>query len=56
MHVIRLGNDLCGNSKVIDYKGEIIKELGKEEGILTVEIDFEKQEEYRKELPVLEQM
>lgn len=50
------GEGLCGNSKVIDYKGNIVKELEKEEGILTVELDLEKQEIYRKELPVLEQM
>ena len=50
------GNDLCGNSKVIDYKGNIIKQLDKEEEILTVSIDLEKQNEYRKELPVLKQI
>ncbi len=50
------GDGLCGNSKVIDYKGECIRELKKEEGILTVEIDLKKQEMYRNELPVLEQM
>ena len=50
------GDGLCGNSKVIDYEGNIVKELGKEEGILTVELDLDKQEKYRRELPVLEQM
>ena len=50
------GDGLCGNSKVIDYEGNIVKELGKEEGILTVELDLDKQEKYRRELPVLDQM
>ena len=50
------GNGVCGNSKVIDYEGNIVKELGKEEGILTVELDLDKQEKYRRELPVLNQM
>ena len=50
------GDGLCGNSKVIDYEGNIVKELGKKEGILTVELDLDKQEKYRRELPVLDQM
>ena len=41
---------------MIDYEGNIVKELGKEEGILTVELDLDKQEKYRRELPVLDQM
>ena len=56
MLVIRQEMDYVENSKVIDYKGECIRELKKEEGILTVEIDLKKQEMYRNELPVLEQM
>ena len=50
------GNGVCGNSKVIDYEGNIVKELEKEEDVLMVELDIDKQEKYRRELPVLEQM
>ena len=50
------GESLCGNTKVISYDGTIIKSLDKEEGIITVNLDLEKQEEYRKELPVLKQI
>lgn len=50
------GNGLCGNSKFIDYEGKIMKELGKEEKILTVDLDLEKQEKYRIDFPVLQQI
>jgi nitrilase len=50
------GEALCGNTKVISYDGTVLKSLDKEEGILTVDIDLQKQEEYRKEFPVLKQI
>ena len=50
------GEGLCGNSKVIDYEGNIVKELGKGEDILTVELYLNKQEKYRREFPVLDQI
>lgn len=49
-------NGLIGNSKVISYNGTIINSLGEEENILNVEIDINKQRNFRKEFPVLEQM
>lgn len=54
--VNQAGDNLCANTKVISYDGEIIKSLGKEEGVLTVDINLEEQNRYRKELPVLEQI
>lgn len=50
------GEGLIGNSKIISYDGTIINSLNEEEDILTVEIDLEKQREFRKTFPVLEQM
>ena len=50
------GEKLCANTKVISYNGEVIKSLNHEEGLLTVDLDLVAQEEYRKALPVLEQM
>ena len=50
------GETLCGNTKVISYDGDIIKSLGKEEGVITVDLDLNKQEDCRKELPVLKQI
>lgn len=50
------GEKLCGNTQVISYDGTIIRALSKDEGILTVELDLEKQEKYRKQFPVLKQM
>ncbi len=54
--VNQTGDKACGNTKVISYNGEIIKELNDEEGILTVYIDLEAQEKYRKEIPALENL
>lgn len=50
------GEGLCGRTQAISYDGEVIKSLDKEEGILTIDIDIEKLDTYRKEFPVLEQM
>ena len=44
------------NTKVISYDGEILKSLGDEEGILTIDLELEKQKRYRSEIPVLEQI
>ena len=54
--VNQTGSDLCANTKVISYNGEIIKSLNNEEGVLTVDLNLEKQKRYRKEFPVLEQI
>ena len=54
--VDQTGEDLCGNTKVISYNGEVLKSLNDEEGILTIDLDLEEQKKYREELPVLEQI
>ena len=54
--VDQTGEDLCGDTKVISYNGEVLKSLNDEEGILTIDLDLEEQRKYREELPVLEQI
>lgn len=54
--VNQTGEKLCANTKVISYDGEILKSLGDEEGILTIDLDLEEQKRYRSEIPVLEQI
>ena len=54
--VNQTGENLCANTKVISYDGDIIKSLGNEEGILTIDLDLEEQKRYRSEIPVLEQI
>lgn len=48
--------DRCGNSRVISFDGNIISDIGEEEGIVTAELDFENLRAFRKEFPVLSQM
>ncbi len=50
------GKSVYGNTKVVDYEGNILKSLEKEEGIVTVDLDLDKQREFRIEFPVLEQI
>ena len=52
--VNQTGEKLCGETKVISYTGEILKSLGKEERILTIDLDLKKQNEYRQEMPILD--
>lgn len=54
--VNQTGEGNCANTRVISYDGKILKGLGKEEGIITYDIDLEAERKFRKELPVLEQM
>lgn len=54
--VNQTGKNLCAGTKVISYTGEIIESLGSEEGVLTVELELGAQEQYRDEVPVLEQI
>ncbi len=54
--VNQTGSNLCANTKVISYDGEIIKSLNNEEGVLTLDLNLEEQKRYRIELPVLEQI
>ena len=50
------GDGLCGKTKIVSFDGEIIRQLGEEEGIIVADLDLQKQNEYRKEFPVIEQM
>lgn len=50
------GEGNCGNTQIISYDGKILSNIENEEGIITYDINFDKQREYRKEFPVLEQM
>lgn len=50
------GPKLCGKTKVISYDGSILKQIEEAEGILTVDLDLEGEEQFRKEFPVLKQM
>lgn len=54
--VNQTGENLCADTKAISYTGEIIESLGRKEGVLTVELELGLQEEYRSEIPVLEQV
>lgn len=53
--VNQTGKTLCANTRVVLYNGEVLKSLSDEEGILTVDLDFKAQEEYRKENPFLDE-
>lgn len=52
--VNQTGDNLCGDTKVISYTGEVLKSLDKEEGVLTVDIDLAEQAKYRQEMPILD--
>ena len=52
--VNQTGENLCGDTKVISYTGEVLKSLNKEEGILTINLDLEKQKDYRQEMPIID--
>lgn len=44
------GEEYYGHSKIIDYSGSILAELGNEEGLCVAEIDLAKQEKWRKKV------
>lgn len=46
----------CGNSRIVSFDGEIIKNIEKDEGVITAELDLEALRKFRKEFPVLEQI
>ena len=54
--VNQTGEKLCANTRVVSYSGEILNELNDEEGILTVDLDLDSQDEFRNEVPVLENL
>lgn len=50
------GSNVCGKTKIVDYEGKIVKELGEEEAILTETLDLESLRNFRNQFPVLEQI
>lgn len=50
----QIGEEYYGHSKIIDYSGVIMAELGEEEGLKTAEIDLGKQEKWRKNVTLFE--
>jgi len=46
--------NFSGHSQVCDYKGKIIAGLEEEEKVLYAEIDLEEMNQYRKQMPILE--
>lgn len=50
------GKSLCGKTKIVDYEGNILNIIEEEEGIISADLDIEKQMQFRKELPVWEQV
>lgn len=50
------GPSLCGKTKIVDYEGNTLQSLEKEEGFVTMDLDLLKLRDFRKEFPVLEQI
>lgn len=46
----------CGNTQIISYDGNIISNIGDDEGIIIADLDIDKLREFRKEFPVLKQI
>ena len=42
------GGDYYGHSKIADFTGRVLAGMGEEEGVVTAEIDLEKQEKWKK--------
>ena len=47
--------DAVGNSKIISFNGNLLSQLGEEEGICTAALDFESQNKFRSEILMLGQ-
>ena len=47
--------DAVGNSKIISFDGEVMQEIGEEDGVCTAKIDLATQEKFRKEVLMLDQ-
>jgi len=45
-----------GNSRIVSFDGNIISEIGEEEGLVSAELDLDTLREFRKEFPVLKQI
>ncbi len=50
------GKSLCGKTKIVDYEGNTLELIEEEEGIISANLNLEAQAQFRKELPVLEQV
>lgn len=50
------GEGICGNTRIISYNGTIMKQIEKEEGIISAYLNLEEQRQYREEFPVLKQI
>lgn len=50
------GEDICGKTRIVSYDGNVLKQIDEQEGIITVNLDLEVQENFRKEFPVIEQI
>jgi predicted amidohydrolase len=50
----RYGAHFCGHSMVVDPWGEIVIEAGEGEGVFTVEVDLDRVDTIRQQIPVLE--
>jgi predicted amidohydrolase len=46
----------CGNSRIVSFEGQLISKTGFKEGIITTNLDLDKQKKFRKEFPVLKQI
>ncbi len=47
---------MCGKTKIVDYEGNTLELIEEEEGIISANLNLEAQAQFRKELPVLEQV
>lgn len=50
------GEYTCGKTRIVSYNGDILKQIENGEGIITENLSLEHQDNFRKELPVIEQM
>jgi nitrilase len=46
----------CGNTRIVSYDGNIMKNIDKKEGIITANLDMDALRKFRKEFPVLKQV
>jgi len=46
----------CGNSRIISYDGEILKNINFDEGVISESLDLKSLRKFRKEFPVLKQV
>ena len=54
--VNQTGENLCANTMAVSYDGETLGSMGREEGVLTLDLDIKTQRRFREENPFLEQI